>query len=119
MRFTKLPNNKYDLKFVDFSFGSWFRVDRPLDVIEKNKNVKGRRKQNELRLNLDFIMKNNNKWELVVYDSNLINKDTFDGIKEDNSIEATYLPKYDPDFWQGYTIMEPNKAIQEFTINEN
>ncbi len=118
MRFAKLPNNKYELKFADFNFGRWFRFDRPLDVIEKNKNVKGRRKQNELRLNIDFRMANSNKWELVVYNNTLIDQAQFDNLEEDKSIKATYMPAYNPEFWEGYTIMEPNQAIREFTVSE-
>ncbi len=116
MRFTKLPNNRYELSFMDFTFGRWFRLDRPLDVIEKNKNVKGRRKQNELRLNIDFRMANNNKWELVVFENELISKSTFESFKEDKKVEATYMPAYNPEFWSGYNIMEPNQAIREFKV---
>ncbi len=118
MHFTKLTNNRYDLKFVDFSFGRWFRFDRPLDVIEKNKHVKGRNKQNELRLNIDFRMTNTNKWELVIFDNTLIDQSQFDNFKEDKSVKATYMAQYDPEFWKGYTIMEPNQAIREFTVTE-
>ncbi len=118
MQFSKLPNGRYDLKFADFSFGRWFRFDRPLDVIEKNKNVKGRRKQNELRLNIDFRMANTNKWELVVFENELIDQSLFDGYTEDKSVKATYMARYNPEFWQGYNIMEPNQAIREFTVAE-
>ncbi len=118
MQFTQLSNGKYDLKFADFNFGRWFRLDRPLDVIEKNKNVKGRRKQNELRLNIDFRMTNTNKWELVVFENTLIDQSQFEAYKEDKSVKATYMPTYDPEFWKGYTIMEPNQAIREFTVSE-
>ena len=118
MQFTKLTNGKYDLKFVDFSFGRWFRFDRPLDVIEKNKNVKGRRKQNELRLNIDFRMTNTNKWELVVFENELIDQSSFDSYTEDKSVKATYMARYNPEFWRGYNIMEPNQAIREFTVTE-
>ncbi|MCW5516824.1 carboxypeptidase-like regulatory domain-containing protein [Muriicola sp. Z0-33] len=118
MRFTKLENGKYDLKFADFSFGRWFRFDRPLDVIEKNKHVKGRRKQNELRLNIDFRMTNTNKWELVVFENNLIDQQGFDDYKEDKSVKATYMARYNPEFWQGYSIMEPNAALKEFVVAE-
>ncbi|RNC90270.1 MAG: carboxypeptidase-like regulatory domain-containing protein [Allomuricauda sp.] len=116
MQFAKLSNGKYDLKFADFNFGRWFRMDRPLDVIEKNKNVKGRRKQNELRLNIDFRMANTNKWELVVFENTLIDQPTFENYKEDKSKKATYMPAYNPEFWDGYNIMEPNQAIKEFTV---
>lgn len=118
MRFGKLSNGRYDLKFADFNFGRWFRLDRPLDVIEKNKHVKGRRKQNELRLNIDFRMANTNKWELVVFNNELIDQSEFDQFKEDKSTKATYMPTYNPEFWQGYTVMEPNQAIREFVADE-
>ena len=117
MRFTKLENGKYDLKFADFSFGRWFRFDRPLDVIEKNKHVKGRRKQNELRLNIDFRMLNTNKWELVVFDNDFIDQTDFESFTEDKSVKATYMAKYNPEFWSGYNIMEPNAALREYTVS--
>lgn len=119
MQFSKLTNGSYDLKFVDFTFGRWFRIDRPLDIIEKNKNVKGRRKQNELKLNIDFRMTNTNKWELVIFENELIEPSQFDSFKENKNVKATYLAKYDPDFWKGYNIMEPNQAIREFTVTES
>ena len=118
MQFTKLANGRYDLKFVDLSIGKWFRLDRPLDVIEKNKNVKGRRKQNELRLNIDFRMANIDKFELVVFENTLIDENQFEGFQEDKSVKATYMPSYNPEFWEGYTIMEPNQAIREFSVGE-
>ncbi len=116
MQFSKLKNGRYELKFADFNFGRWFRFDRPLDVIEKNKNVKGRRKQNELRLNIDFRLTNTNKWELVVFENTLIDQTQFDNFKEDKSKKSTYMPKYNPEFWEGYNIMEPNQAIKGFTV---
>ncbi|MEN1785253.1 MAG: carboxypeptidase-like regulatory domain-containing protein [Bacteroidota bacterium] len=116
MRFASLPNGRYELSFLDLSFGRWFRMDRPLDVIEKNKNVKGRRKQNELRLNIDFQMANTHKWELVVYNSDLIAKNEFEDFEENPNIKARYMPQYDPEFWKGHTIMEPNQAIREFSV---
>ena len=91
-------------------------MDRPLKVIEKNKNVKGRRKQNELSLNIDLVNLNTEKYELVVYESELISQNEFAGVVENETIEATYLSRYDPEFWRGYNIMEPNQAIREFTV---
>ncbi|WP_222984870.1 carboxypeptidase-like regulatory domain-containing protein [Flagellimonas meishanensis] len=116
MRFAQLPNQRYELQFMDLSIGQYFAVDRPLKVVEKNKNVKGRRKQNELLLNIDFRMGGTNKWELVVFENTMIQEPQFADFKEDKSIQATYMPTYNPEFWQGHTIMEPNQAIREFTV---
>jgi len=63
-------------------------------------------------------MTNTNKWELVVFENTLIDQNQFDNYKEDKSVKATYMAKYDPEFWKGYNIMEPNQAIREFTVSE-
>ena len=118
MRFAKLPNGKYELQFMELADGKFFGVDRPLKVVEKNKHVKGRRKQNELKLNIDFQMNMTSKWELVVFNQDNIAESEFKSFKEDKTVKATYMPRYDAEFWKGYTIMEPNQAIRGFTAEE-
>ena len=114
--YAKNVNDRYDLRFVNRIEGRYMGVDRPLKVIEKNKHVKGRRKQNELSLNIDLVNLNTEKYELVVYDSELISAQDFASVKENEKVKATYLSRYDPEFWNGYNIMEPNQAIREFTV---
>jgi len=115
--FSKGSNNKYDLRFIDKVFGRKMGIRRPLSVIEKNKHVKGRRKQNELSMELDIINFNTEKYELVVFDSELISTGEFSNSVENETVKATYLSSYNPEFWEGYDIMEPNKAIREFTVS--
>ena len=43
---------------------------------------------------------------------------SYDLIEEKKLIKATYLSKYDPKFWQDYSIMEPNEAIESFKVVE-
>ena len=114
--FSKNENGRYDLRFINRIEGRYMGVDRPLKVIEKNKNVKGRRKQNELSLNIDMVNLNTEKFELVVYESDIISTNDFASVKENEDVKATYLSRYDPEFWNGYNIMEPNQAIREFTV---
>ncbi|MEO9511935.1 MAG: carboxypeptidase-like regulatory domain-containing protein [Flavobacteriaceae bacterium] len=116
--FSKFDGDKYQLKFMNFTFGRKMGVDRPLKVIEKNKHVKGRRKQNELSLALDIVNYNTEKYELVVFDSDPLSKTDFEALQEDKTAKATYLSAYNPEFWKGYTIMEPNQAIREFVVED-
>lgn len=116
--FSKYGTDKYNLKFMTLTFGRKMGVDRPLKVIEKNKHVKGRRKQNELSLALDIVNYNTEKFEMVVFASNTIPKTSFEELKEDETVKATYLSSYNPKFWKGYNIMEPNRAIREFTVEQ-
>ena len=107
-------NGTYSIKFQEEHNSTLFGIDRPLNIIEKNKHVKGRRKQNQVRLGLDFEIQNIQKKTLVVFKKSSITQDVFTKVREDSMIEPAYLPQYDPMFWEGYNILTPNKAITEF-----
>jgi len=114
MLFAKGSNQKYSLKYLEMLRGTYFGIDRPLKIIEKNKHVKGKRKQNELAVEIDAGIGNLTKYEIVVFDSKSLTKSDYDNSKENNAIKPEYLSKYDPQFWQGYNIIEPNTAIKQF-----
>ncbi|MFX0555825.1 carboxypeptidase-like regulatory domain-containing protein [Maribacter sp. CXY002] len=113
--FGKDRDGLYSLRYYEITKGNQVGFKRPLQIIEKNKNVKGRRKQNELHLKINASFSGKNKYEVVVFDIDPINRSVFDSYVEDNIVLPTYMPNYDPEFWKGYTIMEPNTAIKEFT----
>ena len=117
--FAKRPDGKYALKFMEKIRGNSYGVKRPLKIIEKNKNVKGRRKQNELSVELDIGASALSKFEVVVFETHAITEADFNSQKENKSIKPEYMSKYNPDFWQGHNIIEPNTAIKEFTVMEN
>ena len=114
--YTKDQQQKYYLSYFESYSGYTSGIKRPLTIIEKNKHVKGRRKQNELAVKLDFQIRDRNKYELVVFDSQALSKPQFDGFTENNTTLPTYMPQYDPSFWEGHNIMEPNQAIKNFKI---
>lgn len=118
MLFQKDNTGTYSPKYIDLKKGNYFAVDRPLKIIEKNKNVKGRRKQNELSFQVDVSGTQVDKYEMIVFNSEDISSSSYESTSENENIEATYLPKYDPDFWKGYTIIEPNAAIRAFEVVE-
>lgn len=112
--YAKNDLDKYTLKYAESETGNSFGIKRPLKIIEKNKNVKGRRKQNELSTDLHFIISNSTKKELVVFESKTINKTVYDVFEEKPNVTPTYLSVYDPAFWEGYNVIEPNQAIKDF-----
>ncbi len=116
--YSKGTDHKYTVKYLEKTKGNLFGVDRPLKVIEKNKHVKGKRKQNELSLNIDAAMGNIAKYEIVVFDTSSLSEATFKNSKENKTIKPEYLSRYNPDFWKGYNIIEPNAAIRQFTVIE-
>lgn len=118
MLFSKDQNGSYSPRYLELEDGELVGVDRPLKVIEKNKNVKGRRKQNELSMDINVKVSTLNKYELVVFDSQDISQGEFDSASQNKSYKASYLSAYDPTFWDGLPIIEPNAAIQAFKVVE-
>ena len=116
--FRKSRSGIYRLAFLEKEVGNQFGIDRPLKVVEKNKNVRGRRKQNELLLHLDIANGSRDKYELVVYDEDELSAANFESFTEKKNVKATYLKAYDPSFWEGYSTMEPNSALRQFTVEE-
>jgi hypothetical protein len=113
--FNKGIDGTYALRYFESETGTKIGLKRPLKIIEKNKIVKGRNKQNELSGAMDFVFINVNKNELIVFESESISQAYYDAFIENNAISPTYMLKYDPNFWKGYAIMEPNTAIKEFS----
>ncbi|MCJ7465666.1 MAG: DUF5686 and carboxypeptidase regulatory-like domain-containing protein [Maribacter sp.] len=116
--FSKGSDNQYGLRYFESEVGNRMGVKRPLKIIEKNRHVKGRNKQNELSGNVDLAFTNIDKNEVVVFESESLSPGSYDAFTENNTILPTYMPSYDPKFWQGYNIIEPNAAIREFTSTE-
>ncbi|TXG36613.1 carboxypeptidase-like regulatory domain-containing protein [Seonamhaeicola maritimus] len=112
--YSKNGTGVYTLKYAESENENNFGIKRPLKIIEKNKNVKGRRKQNELSTDLHFIMSNITRKELVVFESESIDNATFSAYTETPNVSPTYLPAYDPKFWEGHNVIEPNQAIKDF-----
>ena len=113
MIFARNDAGKYSPKYIEREQGESFGIDRPLKLIEKNKNVLGRRKQNELDMDILIKVSQLEKYQLVVYSE----MEDLPAITKSNSEAFEYktMKKYDPDFWKGYNIIEPNTAIKEFT----
>ena len=65
-----------------------------------------------------FVVINSSKKELVCFESDQITEVYFDEFKEKAEVTPTYLSQYDPEFWKGYNVMEPNQAIRNFKSSE-
>tara|TARA_R110002049_G_scaffold307383_2_gene507639 strand:- start:4859 stop:6376 length:1518 start_codon:yes stop_codon:yes gene_type:complete len=118
MIFLKNKDNTYDLQFYEKEVGSRAGINRPLKIIEKNRIVKGKNRQNELYVKIDMTISSINKYEIVVFDTESISEAQFSNFTEENKITPVHLNKYDPEFWKGHNIMEPNLAIRDFIVKE-
>ncbi len=118
MIFAKDESGKYNPTYLEQEKGDSFGIDRPLSIIEKNKFVAGRNKQNELDLDIGINSGQVSKYQLVVYENSPITENTFEVTKVSGTFDYEIFKVYTPEFWQGYNIIEPNAAIKAFTAME-
>ena len=90
------------MSYYQLRFAQRFGIDRPIKLIEKNKNVKGRRKQNEISFRMDLAAKNEFNVEIQIFESNAIDLKKFRNIKEDNKVLPDYVEAFNTNFWEEF-----------------
>ncbi len=102
MVFSKLNNENYSLSYFQLSSARKLGVDRPFKIIEKNKYVKGRKKQNQISFKLDLVFKSIYSQELQVFESKVIDEKNFQKIKEENKVLPEFLDEFTTNFWEEF-----------------
>jgi hypothetical protein len=102
MILSKFKNKKYSLSYFKINSGRRVGFDRPLKLIEKNKNVKGRRKQNQISFKMDIISDEKTMTELQVFESKKISKEEFENIKNKNQVLPEYSEEFTSNFWEEF-----------------
>ena len=117
--FSHFSTEKYQLQFLESEFKFKSGVNRPIKIVEKNKYVRGRRKQNELLARINFNLDQSSKTTLIVFDDIPINEEEYIKIEEQKRFKQDKLHSYDPKYWKDYSVIEPNQAIKSFKVNSN
>ena len=115
MIFEKDQKGKYNPKYIEKSAGNTFGVDRPLTLLVKKGSWLWNKRLKELDLEMDIIASNVSKFQWIVYDEEELTKDAFVAVETNTNFDYQKFKKYNPDFWDGYNIMEPNQAIKSFS----
>ena len=102
MILSKFENKKYSLSYFKINSGRRVGFDRPLKLIEKNKNVKGRRKQNQISFRMDIISDEKTITELQVFESKKIPKNEFENLKNRNQVLPEYSEEFTSNFWEEF-----------------
>lgn len=118
LHFIKSKENLYNLHYVQQRKGEKMGIDRPFKVIEKNKVVKGKNKQNELSFDLNINLINNYRLDAIIYENNPIDKKMFKEFNPHFNVKPIRLHTYDSLFWKDENIIPPNTAIQNFEVRQ-
>mgnify|MGYP001168304711 FL=1 len=102
MIFSKINEKNYGLSYLQISGGEKIRIDRPIKFIEKNKFVKGRKKQNQISMRLDLSLITNSNYEVRVFESKKLSQEEFDQIEEKNEVLPKYYKEFKTNFWEEF-----------------
>ena len=100
---SKLDNEAFNTDFTLFpSVGDGILRKKLISFIEKNKFVKGRRKQNEISFRLDLVMRSIDQYELRVFDHKSLTEEAFQTIEETNDVLPKYHKEFTTNFWEEF-----------------
>ncbi len=116
--FKKENDDKYHIKYMKTESTQEAGINRPFKMIEKNRHVRGRNKQNEVSLQMTISIYSQNKKEIVFNHPQSILKATYKDFKPNIDFEIGRFNSYNKQFWSGYNILTPEKAIQELKIED-
>jgi hypothetical protein len=68
-------------------------------------------------MDLNVVNRNNQRYQLVIFETIPLDIHVFEDFQEKAKILPVNRITYDPSFWEGYMIIEPNAAIKEFRVD--
>ncbi|MGA9590361.1 MAG: carboxypeptidase-like regulatory domain-containing protein [Salegentibacter sp.] len=116
--FNRDEEGKYNLKYLEEERGTTVGIERPLTFLVKKGKFLWKKKLDELDLEMDINVSNVNKTQLLIYESGPLQKPEFENLETSAAFEYEVFKKYNPEFWSGNNIIEPNAAIKSFTSLE-
>ena len=98
--FSKNKDDKYELSYYQSTSSMRNGAKRPLKIIEKNKYVKGRRKQNQVSFDINLKVDITIKRELKLIISKPINEINYNNVKEENNVLPEYFESFvNTNYW--------------------
>jgi len=67
-------------------------------------------------MQITFTGNNKVKTEVIFNEADFLKVNDYNKIKEIDSELPVKLKKYDPNFWSGYNILEPQQILKEFKV---
>jgi hypothetical protein len=116
--FKKEIDDRYHIKYIRTETTQEVGINRPFQIIEKNKYVKGRNTQNKVSLRMIISMHNHDVKEIVFMQPKAIFESEYKDLKQKNDFKIGRFNAYDKNFWNEYNILTPKKAIRQISIEE-
>ncbi len=104
----------YCLKYFRKKTGMNFSFDRKLDLLKKRERFLFDKELDRVRSRLDVSVNEVSSIEILVLKRKEISRSAFESTQSDSHMRVIYVDQFRDELWDGYSIIEPTKAMKEY-----
>lgn len=107
-------NNTYELKYFSYKSSERVSIERSFALVKKKTRPLFDKKLMELKLGLIFTIETEESKEYLVLDSQQINQEEYNAVKQEKFMNTLFVEQYSDMLWNGYPIIEPTQRMKEY-----
>lgn len=111
----KKMGDVYVPKNISYKSGQVFGVNRKVSFVKKRNRFLFDKTEDEVKLDIDIISQSESSVEVLVIDESPISEVLFNNVVERKFTNVHYVDKFDESLWKGYSIIEPNETMRDFS----
>ena len=115
MIFSRNASGKYSPAYLEQQYGARVGIDRPVKIIERNREVPGRNKQNQLKMGIEMAIRDVSTYQFYVHESQAFDEMSYETLVPSTDYQLETFEEYNSEYWEGTTIVEPNTAIRQYS----
>lgn len=110
--YKKNVDGLYSLQFIKEEEGVYLYAHRPFKFTKNRAN----RSEEKKMMKIDFLMEmsNRSKNELFFINESKLTKSEFNKVKSKKKYKIIDIPKYNPEIWKGYNVLNPVEEIKNY-----
>jgi len=110
--YKKNVDGLYSLQFIKHTDGTYIYAHRPFKFTKNRKNKSEEKKMMKIDVLMELSQKS--KDELFFINETKLTKSEFNKIKPKLKYKIVYIPKYNPEIWKGYNVINPVEEIKNY-----
>ncbi|QQS52703.1 MAG: carboxypeptidase-like regulatory domain-containing protein [Bacteroidota bacterium] len=110
--------NGYFIRYISANQNESARVERELSIIKKQKRFLTDKELNEIKMELEIFFDINSSWELLVLNTEEIEPEKFEEVKQPLLMKFKIEYAYTPEMWNNRTVLVPTAELKKVKRKE-
>lgn len=110
--------NGYFIRYISANQNESARVERELSIVKKQKRFLTDKELNEIKMELEIFFDINSSWELLVLNTEEIEPEKFEEVKQPLLMKFKIEYAYTPEMWNNRTVLVPTAELKKVKRKE-